>query len=202
MRTLFRKQVAAHRRLWVRVPRLPLTHAITVPWSSGNDSWLTSRKRRFDSVRDYFFLSGRCHAQRKTIPPQPETRHQARRQSKAEAVPEEHRRFARRPEPRPQSHRRDERATARKVANVGSQPQANAIMKTNVLAEQPGVLATLSRWRSSVRIRSGTLRRGTQTGKAARLKPWRFVGSTPTRATLVSASVGHRHASVAVNHPL
>jgi hypothetical protein len=37
--------------LWVRVPRLPLTHA--VPWSSGNDSWFTSRQRRFKSVRDY-----------------------------------------------------------------------------------------------------------------------------------------------------
>ena len=39
-----------------------------------------------------------------------------------------------------------------------------------VLAEQPGVLATLSRWRSGVRIPSGTListtRRGTQTGKS------------------------------------
>ena len=47
-------------------------------------------------------------------------------------------------------------------------------------AEQPGVLATLSRWRSWVQIPSGALRRsrsshrdrhGTQTGKAALLKP-------------------------------
>ena len=69
-----------------------------------------------------------------------------------------------------------------------------------VLVEQSGVLATLSRWRSWVRIPSGTLenqgsgvrkkpaydvwlapdsglltprkRHGTQTGKAAKLKPW------------------------------
>jgi hypothetical protein len=42
-----------------------------------------------------------------------------------------------------------------------------------VLAEQPGVLATLSRWRSWVQIPSGTpSRRGTQAGKAAKLKPW------------------------------
>jgi hypothetical protein len=31
---------------------------------------------------------------------------------------------------------------------------------THVLAEQPGVLATLSRWRSSVQIRPGTLKEG------------------------------------------
>ncbi len=40
------------RRLWVRVPRLPLEQHM-VPWSSGNDSWPTPRQRRFDSVRDY-----------------------------------------------------------------------------------------------------------------------------------------------------
>ncbi len=38
--------------------------------------------------------------------------------------------------------------------------------------EESGVLATLSRWRSRVQIPSGALeRRGTQTGKAAELKP-------------------------------
>jgi hypothetical protein len=43
-----------------------------------------------------------------------------------------------------------------------------------VLVEQPGVLAALSRRRSRVQIPSGTLeaRHGTQTGKAAKLKPW------------------------------
>ena len=44
----------------------------------------------------------------------------------------------------------------------------------DVLVEQSGVLATLSRWRSWVQIPSGTLERlkgrhGTQTGKAAKL---------------------------------
>ena len=26
----------------------------TVPWSNGNDAWFTSRKRWFNSIRDYF----------------------------------------------------------------------------------------------------------------------------------------------------
>lgn len=53
------------------------------------------------------------------------------------------------------------------------------------LAEQPGVLATLSRWRSWVQIPSRALdgRHGTPTGRAAKLKPWCPVGSNPTRAT-------------------
>ena len=42
----------------------------------------------------------------------------------------------------------------------------------HVLVEQPGVLATLSRWRPWVQIPSGTLQRhGTQTGKATKFKP-------------------------------
>src|SRR6202035_237682 len=50
-------------------------------------------------------------------------------------------------------------------------------LKESVLVEQSGVLATLSRWRSWVQIPSGTLGgatrwHGTQTGKAAKLKPW------------------------------
>jgi hypothetical protein len=80
---------------------------------------------------------------------------------------------------------------------VGSNP--TRAIHQHVLAEQPGVLATLSRWRSGVQIPSGTLfktRRGTQSGKAA-LKPARpgrrlmkedkgsgcgsSVGSTPIR---------------------
>lgn len=43
-----------------------------------------------------------------------------------------------------------------------------------VLAEQPGVLATLSRWRSGVRIPSGTLEKNgavRKPEKAAKLKP-------------------------------
>ena len=28
----------------------------TVPWSNGNGAWLTPKRRRFDSVRDYFHL--------------------------------------------------------------------------------------------------------------------------------------------------
>ena len=47
------------------------------------------------------------------------------------------------------------------------------LTKQHVLVEQPGVLACLSRRRSQVQILSGTLTgHGTQTGKAAKLKPW------------------------------
>jgi hypothetical protein len=66
------------------------------------------------------------------------------------------------------------------------------------------VLATLSRWRSRVQIPSRALaQHGTQTGKAAKLKPSRSsAGSTPARATgrEQHASVGHWQASVAVTH--
>ncbi len=78
------------------------------------------------------------------------------------------------------------------------------LKNTHALVEQSGVLATLSRWRSRVQIPSRALaQHGTQTGKAAKLKPSRsFVGSTPTRATGKEqhASVGHWQASVAVTH--
>ena len=66
------------------------------------------------------------------------------------------------------------------------------------------MLAILSRWRSRVQIPSRAAgQHGTQTGKAAKLKPSRsFVGSIPTRATGQEqhASVGHWQASVAVTH--
>ena len=54
--------------------------------------------------------------------------------------------------------------------NHGSSPCGITVL---VLVEQPGVLATLSRWRSRVQIPSGTLfyRHGTRIGIAAKLKP-------------------------------
>ena len=62
--------------------------------------------------------------------------------------------------------------------SVRDSHQADTIpyLCTNALVEQPGVLATLSRWRSWVQIPSGALRsvnrrHGTQIGKAAKLKP-------------------------------
>ena len=62
-----------------------------------------------------------------------------------------------------------------------------SVIVVHALAEQPGVLASLSARRSRVRIPPGALEwegwHGTQTGKAARLKPGDSVGSTPTRAT-------------------
>ena len=88
MRNLSRKQAATVDRLWVRVPRLPLNDEKTgswsnrktsaphagnpgatpgestarriVPWSNGKDAWLTSRKRWFNSVRDYFDRAQIC----------------------------------------------------------------------------------------------------------------------------------------------
>jgi hypothetical protein len=72
MRGLSRKQVFALGELWVRVPQLPLLVALLgneatigsrqfvkrvqnkeIPWSSGNDSWPTTRQRWFESIRDY-----------------------------------------------------------------------------------------------------------------------------------------------------
>jgi hypothetical protein len=44
-------------------------------------------------------------------------------------------------------------------------------------------------------------RRGTQFGKAAKLKPSWCVGSTPTRVSETHASAGHWRAQVAVTHP-
>ena len=54
----------------------------------------------------------------------------------------------------------------------------------NTSSWSSGVLATLSRWRSWVRIPSGTLRRhGTQLAKRRSSNLRDFVGSTPIRAT-------------------
>lgn len=50
-------------------------------------------------------------------------------------------------------------------------------------------------------IEDACLRRGTQSGKAAKLKTSWFVGSTPTRVTKTHASAGHWRAQVAVTHP-
>ena len=51
----------AHRptgRCRCRKPEIPVRFRVgplknTVPWSNGNDAWFTSRKRWFDSIRDY-----------------------------------------------------------------------------------------------------------------------------------------------------
>ena len=74
---------------------------------------------------------------------------------------------------------------------MGSNP--TRAIHQHVLAEQSGVLATLSRWRSGVQIPSGThfiTRRGTQSGKAAKLKPSWSVGSTPTRSAPIGPRAG------------
>src|SRR5437763_10374956 len=56
------------------------------------------------------------------------------------------------------------------------------LLNKHVLAEQSGVLAILSRWRSGVQIPSGTLtRHGTQTGKATKLKPTRKAAERTAR---------------------
>ena len=70
-----------------------------------------------------------------------------------------------------------------------------------VLVEQLGVLATLSRWRPSVQIRSGTLtRHGTPTGRATDFKrPWLWVRLPPVLLEQ-HASAGHWRAHVAVTH--
>ena len=38
----------------IQLPVSPLEQEKTVRWSNGNDAWLTSRKRWFNSIRDYF----------------------------------------------------------------------------------------------------------------------------------------------------
>ena len=98
---------------------------------------------------------------------------------------------------------------------VGSNP--TRAIHQHVLAEQPGVLATLSRWRSGVQIPSGThfiTRRGTQSGKAAStndafLKSGivgaRNLSGLWVRLPLASLSsialAEHWRAQVAVTHP-
>jgi hypothetical protein len=47
---------------------------------------------------------------------------------------------------------------------VSYQTQCSRHPKIHVLAEQPGVLATLSRWRSWVQIPSGTLEQSKSQG--------------------------------------
>ena len=44
----------------------PLTNI--VPWSNGYDAWLTSRKRWFDSIRDYFSDAMPRYANRQSGP--------------------------------------------------------------------------------------------------------------------------------------
>ncbi len=60
MRGLSRKQVSALGGLWVRVPRLPpwllTVRDPAIPWSSGNDSWPTPRKRYRSRYRKSLFL--------------------------------------------------------------------------------------------------------------------------------------------------
>ena len=49
--------------LWVRLPprRLLDRRENAVPWSNGNDVWVTSRKRWFDSIRDDCHAVRRCY---------------------------------------------------------------------------------------------------------------------------------------------
>ncbi len=44
-----------------RMPEIPVRFRVgplnnTVPWSNGYDAWFTSRKRWFDSIRDYLIV--------------------------------------------------------------------------------------------------------------------------------------------------
>jgi hypothetical protein len=76
------------------------------------------------------------------------------------------------------------------------------LLNIDPLAEQSGVLATLSRWRSWVQVPSRGLNRARYAiGKAAKLKPSWFVGSTPSRASGTHASAEQGRAQVAVTHP-
>ena len=52
----------------VRLPVTPL-ETNTVPWSSGNDTWPTPRKRWFDSIRDYLTAQVRQLAERLGLNP-------------------------------------------------------------------------------------------------------------------------------------
>ena len=102
---------------------------IAVPWSSGDDSWLTTRQRWFESIRD-------------------------------------HSRY--------------------------------------VLAEQPGVLATLSRWRPRVQIPSGTLGKTVRYANRKSGEVQTFVSlwvQLPSVPLKQQASAGHWRAQVAVTHP-
>src|SRR4029450_10816006 len=38
----------------------PRMHRLMVPWSSGDDAWLTSRERWFDSIRDHSTVCRCC----------------------------------------------------------------------------------------------------------------------------------------------
>ena len=54
--TIWAHRPIAGRRL--RTPKIPVQTRVgpledTVPWSNGNDTWVTSRKRWFNSIRDY-----------------------------------------------------------------------------------------------------------------------------------------------------
>ena len=54
--TIWAHRPIGGRRL--RTPIIPVQVRVgplddTVPWSNGNDTWVTSRKRWFNSIRDY-----------------------------------------------------------------------------------------------------------------------------------------------------
>lgn len=119
----------------------------TVPWSNGNDAWFTSRKRWFNSIRDYF--------DRNKIPSK--------------------------------DIRLSDLVSTRMLA--GSTP-ALGTEKDNTPSWSSGVLACLSRRRSSVQIRSGV-----QTLDGMRRFP-------PVLLEKQHASAGHWRAQVAVTHPL
>ena len=97
-------------------------------------------------------------------------------------------------------------------AHIQSKIQNRKSKIPTVLAEQPGVLATLSRWRSGVQIPSGTLTHDAVRNPAKRrmrptgvlpvgARPSCIVGSTPSRVTEKHASAEHWRAQVAVTHP-
>ena len=149
------------------------TEMNTVPWSNGNDTWSTPRKRWFDSIRDHS-----C----------PGTQNTAKRLGLNPSVCG----FDSRP-----GHKRLGRQPA---DHLGLEPgmlwvrvPPEPLGHEYALVEQPGVLACPSRRRSRVQIPSRALGdmpgrtasqswpsggaekqawHGTQIGKAAKLKPW------------------------------
>ena len=97
--------------------------------------------------------------------------------------------------------RRESSVQSREVVHSRVMPCRRHNPALPVLAEQPGVLATLSRWRSWVQIPSGTLaimRRGTPIGRAAKLKPWCLWVRLPPVLLKQHASAGHWRAHGAV----
>ena len=70
--TIWAHRPIAGRRL--RTPKIPVQTRVgpfddTVPWSNGNDTWVTSRKRWFNSIRGYLLAQVRQSEERLGLNP-------------------------------------------------------------------------------------------------------------------------------------